>query len=1017
MSLEQLTEIDEEIDFPTHITDMPTSHPSSPGQPLFFTDEQRAKLEAIIQERSAAVESKGSDGEQMLLDNLTENENEQLKLEADSEKSQTEAVDKIVSIGEADHIEAEAEVLLTSSQTVPAADNNSAHLISVRAEESLFEPFADGESGSIFDEVEWGDSPTGVLFDRLPNTSSNKSDVPPALDFLSNEIPDDVLFSKSHSPVGYDSTVDSQEKSMSITLGELSDNPLYHNSCDEFVNSQQLSNDEATSDLTTSQVNVSTRNSSVVNKHKPSLLEPADLDPLQSDEMFLEDQSISSDERSDMFAVTPVNFKNSSPSNSPQNVMKKKRQVRPVPFMPRSWAGHETSRQQREGSAEGSDSSHEEENDITLLDSQVAPDFYQLCGSLVRNSHQHKQVKQNLATRFSWANSTFQQQASVVDECEEETEESYSSADIWAPIPHPGRSHLQCICLSDLLLWVVDSRGNVFCTTTESKGRDWQLIKKSMLLISSSPSGKIVWGMYHQNAYVRLGIGMNPAGSNWRNITKGSFLSRKIKFLSVGEANVWAITTDNKIVFRKGVGEGNPAGVIWKEVSGEGFTHIASYKNIVWAHTNQGKVFIREGVTPSSPSGKSWMEVKCPKLTAACITNAGVAWGINNDGSIGFRCGVCPERPAGKGPWWEIKINALTHPSSPYNSFWEVMSAEGGQLLTSVTSLLPHQSHHSKLLSLSASSKAGVIVLQDGNRLHGCWRSATGYHYKPASKNGIFSLTFWSKLSAGGTGLWLIRDDGDLYCLTLQDQLKRIECPAPVSLIAASPTCLWIVTKDLVWSRQQLSPDLPEGVSFDYIEVSAQLHEKKLVSIACGKTAVWALDGSGVPHFRFGVHSREPGTGMSPAWISVDDSPHVFIKIAVCPDNWLVWACDEKHNAYARIGVTHDFPIGRAWEPIPCEQIKEVCATNDKVYGLTPSGDLLCRYGISEENVQGNYWRRMPGRYEHITTGMFGELWTLDSKGQVWKQELKVLSLSHNSKVDQSDFEVSMVVDRSWEVV
>ena len=133
---------------------------------------------------------------------------------------------------------------------------------------------------------------------------------------------------------------------------------------------------------------------------------------------------------------------------------------------------------------------------------------------------------------------------------------------------------------------------------------------------------------------------------------------------------------------------------------------------------------------------------------------------------------------------------------------------------------------------------------------------------------------------------------------------------------------------------------------------------------------------------------------MSPAWVPVEDNPHPLLKIAVSPDDWLVWACDENYNVYVRTGVTADFPVGRRWESIPGEHVKELCASNEKVYALSQSGELLCRYGISESNVQGNYWRKMPGKYEHITVGEFGELWTMDSKGQVWKQEWKVMTFA-----------------------
>ena len=675
---------------------------------------------------------------------------------------------------------------------------------------------------------------------------------------------------------------------------------------------------------------------------------------------------------------------------------------------------------------EGSDSSHDSPSGLD--DSQVEPDFYQLCGALIKDSS--KPDKDPLMAGIS-SLPTRPKRVELLAQASEE-EESYvmtandkesstQSADIWVPILHPSRYHLQCVCLSDMLLWVVDSRSNVFCTSTDSKGKDWQNIKKAMQLISSSHSGHVVWGLYRQNAYVRLGIGLNQAGSTWRNNTKGTPLAHKIKHLSVDENGVWVVTTDGRMLFRKDVSESNPEGKVWQEVSfSDGFSYVSCCRGIVWALTSAGKVFIREGITSWAPSGKKWVDVKTPRLSAVSITKAGVVWCINHDGSIGFRCGVSSSKPNGKGPWWEVKINALTHPSSPYNSLWQVMSYEGSHVLASVSSLvtsLPGLSQN-KLVTVSASSNAGVVVLEGGNKLHACWRSATGYHYTTVCKNDLFQFITWTHLAAGSSALWLVRDDGDLYCLSPGEKLKRIECPSKVELIAASPTCMWVVSRDMVWSRQGMSKEYPDGISFDYIELSTQLHERKLCQVVCGKKSVWAIDSKGVPHFRFGVHAREPGTGMAPAWIAVEDNPKPLSRIAVNPDDWLVWACDENYNVYVRVGVTQDFPVGRKWEPIPTQQVREICATNDKIYALTPSGELLCRYGISQNNVQGNYWRRMPGDYGKITTGASGDLWVLDRKGKVWKQEWKVLSVSEKQSLEQHDFEKSMVViDQSWEVV
>ena len=686
---------------------------------------------------------------------------------------------------------------------------------------------------------------------------------------------------------------------------------------------------------------------------------------------------------------------------------------------------------------EASDSSHDSELEVPgdgIVESQVVEDFYQLCGTLVKNTadqHQQDSSPPPFRSHFSQASTSGSSSLGRAQEVYEAREVEVASPsgleeatvearswDIWVSVPHPTRHSLQCVCLSEVLLWVVDSRARVYCTTCSSRGRDWQHIKKAMQQVSSSASGRVVWSTYHQNAYVRLGIGMNPAGSTWKNVTKNTSLAHKVKQLAVEDSGVWAITVDNRVLFRKGVEERSPEGRVWQEVNcGTNFSFVSCCNSIVWALSSTGKVFVREGIAPSSPSGKKWAEIKSPKMIAVSLTGGGVAWGINDDGAVGFRTGVRPTKPGGHSPWWEVVINTESQAaSSPLNSLWQAMSAssDGTHLLTSAVSSLVSLPHQHQVTTVSASSKAGVVVLEAGYKLHGCWKMATGYHYSIACKEGIFPLTSWSRVAAGGTALWFVSGDGDLYCLSPGNKLKRVEVPSSVELIAASPNCMWVISKDMVWSRQGMSAELPEGISFDYIELSTLLHSKKLRSVACGKKVAWGIDSSGVPHFRFGVHAREPGTGMSPAWVPVEDHLGPLLQIAVCPEDWLVWACDEEHNVYARSGVTVDFPVGRKWVKIPKEKIKELAATGDKMYGLTPNGELMCRYGISENNVQGSFWRRLPGKYQHITTGAFGELWTLDDNGQVWKQEVKAIQVSNMHK----DFDASITVDpESWEFV
>lgn len=613
------------------------------------------------------------------------------------------------------------------------------------------------------------------------------------------------------------------------------------------------------------------------------------------------------------------------------------------------------------------------------------------------------------------------------DEREQEEEEEVvhddstadPDADIWVTVPNPCRGHVQSICLSDYLLWLVDSRNMVYCTEVNTKGKKWELIKHPMQHVSSSPSGCIVWGVYRHNAYVRLGFDMSRAGVVWRNVTKSTSLAQKVRHVCVDEAGVWAVKQDGQIIFRKGVTHSAPQGRTWVEVGrAAGFTNVAACAGVVWAINTSGRLFYRDGITVQTPSGRKWVEMKAPPLEAVCMTQGNVAWIIDGDGKMGFRCGVSNAQPTGKNPWWEVTVSTtLSHSSLPFNSLWQVMTSEGSQFLSSVSSLIhTHLPGHHKLLAVSASNRAGVCVLESGNKLHACWRSTTGYHYSSASKDGVFQLTTWTMFGSGSTGLWVVRDDGELYCVTSQDKFLRIECASTVQMMAVSSTALWVIANNQLWSRQGMSSTVPEGISWDYIELSPQLHSRKLKHIICGKRAVWAVDGSGVPHFRFGVHSREPGTGMSPAWVPVDDLSHPLHQITVSQNDWLVWACDDSYNSYVRTGVTPDFPVGTAWDIVPGQQVKQLVAHGKKVYALTPSGNLLCRYGITETNVQGNYWRQLPGNFTQITVGHGGRLLGLDSKGAILKQQYKTLTVAQESEFLRHRFDEE-VLDPSWEVV
>ena len=47
--------------------------------------------------------------------------------------------------------------------------------------------------------------------------------------------------------------------------------------------------------------------------------------------------------------------------------------------------------------------------------------------------------------------------------------------------------------------------------------------------------------------------------------------------------------------------------------------------------------------------------------------------------------------------------------------------------------------------------------------------------------------------------------------------------------------------------------------------------------------------------------------------------------------------------------------------------VTELSLSGSGVWAVTPSGEILFRYGISEKNRLGNYWKKIPGMIAHIT--------------------------------------------------
>ncbi len=46
---------------------------------------------------------------------------------------------------------------------------------------------------------------------------------------------------------------------------------------------------------------------------------------------------------------------------------------------------------------------------------------------------------------------------------------------------------------------------------------------------------------------------------------------------------------------------------------------------------------------------------------------------------------------------------------------------------------------------------------------------------------------------------------------------------------------------------------------------------------------------------------------------------------------------------------------------------ESLCLSERYVYALTSQGEVLIRFGVSEDNTTGDYWKKVPGAFKAIS--------------------------------------------------
>ena len=589
-----------------------------------------------------------------------------------------------------------------------------------------------------------------------------------------------------------------------------------------------------------------------------------------------------------------------------------------------------------------------------------------------------------------------------------------STTDIWITIsPCPSKVIVKRITAANGILWAMDSKGATYWYHLDNN--QWHTEKLNMEYISSSPSGSVVWGIYKGHTYVRKGMNKKaPQGQFWDKVGHEVL----VRLIAVGESCVWAVNQDDKLMCRQGVSSLSPEGFQWQQTQFKASfaKSITFCGDVLWACDKMGTACALN--TADSLSHAQWEAVDGCLVESLSLTKGGIIWGVEQQvGTVYFRCDVAPTSPCGIGTWWKV---STAQPVNQETTF-------AGAIANKVTSVVPDAITH-RLDSLSnrvtnslpvnfikntigslmdsgdairkitASSQA-VWVLDGKGVIRYCRGVVIGSHYTPVSSLELMMVSQWTQISAMSTvslsqgGLvWALRSTNELFCFNNEGAVTQVEYPSSViKQVTTSTTAVWITTNKGIYARDNVTKNKPQGTSWTKVNMALQNNET-VSWLSCGKRVVWMVDSAGSVLMRIGVHSTAEAS-LAQAWLEVESSSSMT-QIMIGTEDWLVWACDTHYNVYVRNGITDTFPIGSKWELVPGCKAINLCSSGNYVWALCPGGEILCRYGVKEDNVMGDYWKCITGNFCHISATLCGQLWGISENKRLFKRKTCSINVS-----------------------
>ncbi|KAL4238724.1 Propeller [Mactra antiquata] len=573
----------------------------------------------------------------------------------------------------------------------------------------------------------------------------------------------------------------------------------------------------------------------------------------------------------------------------------------------------------------------------------------------------------------------------------------------WTELSTQGNIH--SISVSSSHVWITDKSYNIFYSSLSSPGVTWRKANGSATQIAVSPDGYIVWALHKNTVMAGTKItSKRPEGMKWVEAV------RDVAYICVDNRSAWYIKTNQQLMMQSRLSKDRPCFTGVEVDCSHRLKQILCHNGVVWALTENCCWLYRDGITPDRPAGTSWCTGDSSSenrlFSHLALGEDGYGWAVDIIGQVWFRCGVTMEKPRGDKYWWQV----------PIGGEYMMKDMTAFDMLKSFSKKFDPQ----KLTVLLSSQNGGLIAAGTGvwvcpeykNVLHVCRGSIEGQLWTEAHPETLAPSSCWKTVVASTADnlnglVWAQQPNGDIFAFSSNRQ-NCTSIPGPslslssgllFACISVCTDALWGLTHSgQVFIRTGMSELEPRGTGWSELDLS-QLEDTQIVSVSCSNLNVWSVDSDGGVWHRIGVRAPTD-LSLNAAWLPVENGGTVFTQVISGPQEWKVWAIDNRRQVYVRSGITQNMPIGRKWIHVSGSPAMHLTLSNDFVFAVNHGGELLCRYGVTPDNVTGDYWKKLPGELTYISAMADDTLWGINKDGQLVKRYTKhIMRQDHDPPV------------------